>query len=240
VQVSDAVSEIERLAPYLGYVADDLFEELRDLVSARTSLLMRVAKFASDGQVASYLTDMLGREPNKTELALSSASRRRLKLTESDRIELERRQNDRCALCGRFLEQAASPHVDHKVPLAKGGEDALFNLQLLCSKCNLGKHDLVAWHLGVPYQSEEKSLRLRYVVLARSKGRCSEPECDQTAKTTELELVTRVPLSVGGRWLFDNLRVMCTHHASHINEERRKQTKRAIARERRGKRRVVS
>lgn len=34
-------------------------------------------------------------------------------------------------------------HVDHIMPWAKGGEIVLENLQTLCSKCNLGKSDMV-------------------------------------------------------------------------------------------------
>jgi 5-methylcytosine-specific restriction endonuclease McrA len=30
-------------------------------------------------------------------------------------------------------------HIDHIVPLAKGGKNELDNLQLLCGKCNLKK-----------------------------------------------------------------------------------------------------
>jgi 5-methylcytosine-specific restriction endonuclease McrA len=30
-------------------------------------------------------------------------------------------------------------HIDHVIPLAEGGTNALSNLQLLCAKCNLAK-----------------------------------------------------------------------------------------------------
>lgn len=44
-----------------------------------------------------------------------------------------------CAKCG--LEN--SNHVDHIVPVSRGGEDTLENLQLLCWKCNTTKGDRV-------------------------------------------------------------------------------------------------
>ncbi|MGH9734205.1 MAG: HNH endonuclease [Candidatus Acidiferrales bacterium] len=33
-------------------------------------------------------------------------------------------------------------HVDHVMPLGKGGETVLENLQVLCSVCNIGKGDI--------------------------------------------------------------------------------------------------
>ena len=45
-------------------------------------------------------------------------------------------QNGRCAYCGRRL---STYHVDHILPLIKGGSNEPRNLQLTCSKCNLTK-----------------------------------------------------------------------------------------------------
>lgn len=50
-----------------------------------------------------------------------------------------------CRACG--ASPAKNPavilHVDHIVPWSRGGETELDNLQTLCSKCNLGKSDLM-------------------------------------------------------------------------------------------------
>ena len=58
---------------------------------------------------------------------------------------LHRRQRGRCAGCGAALGGVyASPpgyHVDHKIPLARGGGNAPGNLQLLCPDCNIHKGD---------------------------------------------------------------------------------------------------
>jgi len=45
----------------------------------------------------------------------------------------------RCFYCGRFVRKA-DRHVDHIVPLAKGGLHTLDNLAVACAKCNLKKH----------------------------------------------------------------------------------------------------
>ena len=50
-----------------------------------------------------------------------------------------------CCLCGASpaKDPAVVLHVDHIIPWAKGGETVLDNLQTLCSKCNLGKGDVL-------------------------------------------------------------------------------------------------
>lgn len=217
---SVAFEELTQLAALLGYSESQILDELTDLLRARVSFLVRAADFTSETQVDQYLTDLLKRRPTSEELALSRRAQRRRRLTESEIAILEKQQNARCRLCGTFLDLAANPHVDHIVPLAHGGEDSWGNLQLLCGACNLGKHALSSWLLGVPYQSEGRSKRLRYVVLSRAAGVCSREGCDASSANSELELVSRVPLGKGGRWVFDNLRVFCSDHATKLTKER--------------------
>ena len=61
------------------------------------------------------------------------------------RFKVMARDNFKCCICGR--SPATDPtvvlHVDHIKPWAKGGETTMENLQTLCSKCNLGKSDLL-------------------------------------------------------------------------------------------------
>lgn len=64
------------------------------------------------------------------------------------RFIVMRRDNFKCAICGR--SPATDPsiilHVDHVKAWANGGETVLENLQTLCSKCNIGKSDLSQDH----------------------------------------------------------------------------------------------
>lgn len=53
------------------------------------------------------------------------------------------RDRGKCANChadlSRLLSIGFSKHIDHIVPLAKGGINDITNLQLLCGECNLSK-----------------------------------------------------------------------------------------------------
>ena len=51
--------------------------------------------------------------------------------------EVWRRDNGRCVYCGEQKDL----HLDHIIPLSKGGASIAENLQILCSKCNLEQSD---------------------------------------------------------------------------------------------------
>lgn len=61
------------------------------------------------------------------------------------RFKVLKRDNFKCCACGASpaKDPSVELHVDHIVPWAKGGETVTENLQTLCSKCNLGKSDLL-------------------------------------------------------------------------------------------------
>ena len=55
------------------------------------------------------------------------------------------RDGFKCCACGASpaKDPSVELHVDHIIPWSKGGETVIDNLQSLCSKCNLGKSDLM-------------------------------------------------------------------------------------------------
>ncbi|MBQ8902158.1 MAG: HNH endonuclease [Bacilli bacterium] len=55
------------------------------------------------------------------------------------RYEVLKRDNFRCKLCGMSAEDGVKLHVDHIIPVSKGGKSTMNNLQTLCERCNLGK-----------------------------------------------------------------------------------------------------
>lgn len=62
-------------------------------------------------------------------------------MTDSLRYDILKRDNFRCVLCGRSAQDGVKLHVDHIIPVSKGGKTESSNLRTLCEKCNYGKRD---------------------------------------------------------------------------------------------------
>ncbi len=83
--------------------------------------------------------------------AVKQAARRARKrnaggtFTNDDIDRLYKLQRGRCACCRSKLR--ASFHRDHRKALARGGDNSIHNIELLCSDCNLRKHakDEIHW-----------------------------------------------------------------------------------------------
>lgn len=65
-------------------------------------------------------------------------SRTRERLPDGTRQRLFLKQQGKCAFCRRSIQNGC--HLDHIIPLARGGKHEALNLQLLCKPCNLRKH----------------------------------------------------------------------------------------------------
>lgn len=63
----------------------------------------------------------------------------RKKLTPSMRYDVLNRDGHRCCICGRDASDGVKLHVDHIIPISKGGKTEMSNLRTLCADCNLGK-----------------------------------------------------------------------------------------------------
>lgn len=75
--------------------------------------------------------------------AQEQKKRERSKMSDSLRYDILRRDGFRCQLCGRTQKDGVKLHVDHIVPIAKGGKTVKSNLRTLCDRCNLGKRDKI-------------------------------------------------------------------------------------------------
>ncbi len=62
-------------------------------------------------------------------------------MTPALRYDVMKRDGFRCVLCGRSASDGIKLHVDHIVPIARGGKTIKSNLRTLCEDCNLGKKD---------------------------------------------------------------------------------------------------
>ena len=76
---------------------------------------------------------------------LSPGQRNRQEKTERDKMTAKLRWSIlesggfRCRVCGHGASAENPLHVDHIVPVSLGGKTVPENLQILCSRCNLGK-----------------------------------------------------------------------------------------------------
>jgi len=61
------------------------------------------------------------------------------------RFKVLQRDHFKCCACG--ASPAKNPdvklHIDHIIPVSKGGKGDINNLQTLCEKCNLGKSNVL-------------------------------------------------------------------------------------------------
>lgn len=65
----------------------------------------------------------------------------RQRVTEKLRYQVMRRDGFRCQLCGATQADGVKLHVDHIIPISKGGTSDIDNLRTLCEICNRGKGD---------------------------------------------------------------------------------------------------
>jgi hypothetical protein len=64
-------------------------------------------------------------------------------MTNSLRYDILKRDNFRCQICGSTAQDGVKLHIDHIVPVSKGGHTTPNNLRVLCDRCNLGKSDKI-------------------------------------------------------------------------------------------------
>ena len=67
----------------------------------------------------------------------------RAKMTASMRYDILARDRFRCQICGASQQDGVRLHVDHIVPVSRGGRTEPSNLRTLCELCNLGKRDKI-------------------------------------------------------------------------------------------------
>lgn len=68
-------------------------------------------------------------------LIVSSTS----KLTASELIAIRERQGCFCHYCNGLLDNKGRGHIEHRIPLSRGGAHSADNVVIACSRCNLTK-----------------------------------------------------------------------------------------------------
>lgn len=84
-----------------------------------------------------FLLNKYDEREKKRILSIEQRSLMNLKL----RYAILQRDGFRCQICGRSQEDGVKLHVDHIIPVSKGGLTTPDNLRTLCDECNLGKSD---------------------------------------------------------------------------------------------------
>ena len=72
----------------------------------------------------------------------NSTNQRKL-MTKELKEKIKIRDNYTCQKCGKYMPDEVGLHVDHIVPVSKGGKSVESNLQVLCSKCNGSKYNKI-------------------------------------------------------------------------------------------------
>ena len=103
--------------------------------------LYKDAKFNFEDLLVSFESISRSRLDRETYKALSTVERG--EVSDSLRYDILRRDNFACTICGASTKQGVRLHVDHIIPIAKGGKSTPDNLRTLCERCNIGKSDKI-------------------------------------------------------------------------------------------------
>ena len=88
--------------------------------------------------------------------------REREKVTPSLRYDVMRRDNFRCQICGSTASDGVKLHVDHIVPVSKGGEYTKANIIPSCRSCNASKNnsDFCKWYKTKDFYSKDREEKI--------------------------------------------------------------------------------
>lgn len=128
------IKEITRNKP----VIDPLFKIKKTYTSPKGRNYYRDDKSYSLSTLNYHRKYVKEKEEIEVEYRKSAAYQRKL-MTPSLRYDILKRDGFKCQICGYSQEDGVKLHVDHILPVAKGGKTKKGNLRTLCEDCNLGK-----------------------------------------------------------------------------------------------------
>lgn len=90
---------------------------------------------------------------------------KRKSFSKNFRTKIFERDNYECQICySNLINQPDNRVIDHKIPLSKGGSNAIGNLWLLCDSCDKRKRDSIDDELANEY------IKHRLIYLQRKNG----------------------------------------------------------------------
>ena len=132
-----------------GITKEYIFKKLKDKIDKSKSQYIQLSCFFliaelvgkkslsdSDNELYKRIKIYLNNQIYETE-------KQRNELTYSLRMQVLNRDNFTCQKCGRTRADKVKFHVDHIIPISKGGKTLLTNLETLCRDCNLGKRSKI-------------------------------------------------------------------------------------------------
>ena len=122
-QISHKIRKSEYCVESLVEAFDDIFKPQSNCCSFGAD------KQFSGSKLAKEYRSKLKAERQKT----------RSYLKPSLRFKILHRDKYRCQACGASAASGADLHVDHILPVSKGGTNEESNLRVLCSECNIGR-----------------------------------------------------------------------------------------------------
>lgn len=118
-------------------------------------------------------------------------------MNDNIRYNVLKRDNYTCQICGIKAKDGAKLHVDHIIPVSKGGKTVMSNLQTLCDRCNIGKSDKTDDDFDKSYNNNSVC-PLCGGKLTKRKGKygyfigCSNyPKCSYNQKTSTSKKTTK-------------------------------------------------
>lgn len=99
-------------------------------------VFVTVGKFCSNFKTLRQRYESLAKINFECTLSEFNSKEQRKLMTASLRDEIAKRDNYTCQICGKYMPDGVGLHIDHIIPIKKGGKSVPSNLQVLCSKCN--------------------------------------------------------------------------------------------------------
>lgn len=147
VSREESVGRSQVPSPMLSpYIAESLRRSALEAEQAKAlaKVVHELVPHSLCGQTTAEKAMWLRRMRRDREKTYRNAARRRARLQEAavvervSRSEIIARDNRVCYLCGKACEPAEI-HLDHVVPLSKGGVHSPGNVRVACASCNIRK-----------------------------------------------------------------------------------------------------
>lgn len=94
--------------------------------------------YVSDNDILSRISFLEKHNYNVTYNNYNKIDQRKA-MTKSLREYIKERDDYTCQICGAYMPDEIGLHIDHIIPIKKGGKSIPENLRVLCSKCNGSK-----------------------------------------------------------------------------------------------------